>query len=152
MTRPDPDTLRPASQWMRRWLLAAAAYNLLFCAWAVVCPDALFRWADMPTPNYLEFWQCIGMIVGVYGIGYAIAARDPFRHWPIVLVGLLGKLFGPIGFAQALLRRTLPLRFGAILLTNDLLWWIPFVLILLGAYRSARTPRESRQETLIHSP
>jgi hypothetical protein len=52
------------------------------------------------------------MLVGVYGIGYAIAAFDPWRHWPIVLVGLLGKLLGPIGLAQAVAEGTLPLAFG----------------------------------------
>ena len=41
------------------------------------------------------------MIVGVYGVGYATAALDPSRHWPVVLVGLLGKIFGPIGFLSA---------------------------------------------------
>jgi hypothetical protein len=125
---------------MRLWLLAAAAYNLVFGAWAILFPGALFSWARMPAPNYPELWQCIGMIVGVYGIGYAIASRDPYRHWPIILVGLLGKILGPIGFAQALLRGALPLRFGAILLSNDLVWWIPFALTLLGAYRHLRHP------------
>ena len=42
----------------------------------VLFPDLPFRWAGIPQPNYPELWQCIGMIVGVYGIGYAIAAFD----------------------------------------------------------------------------
>ena len=29
------------------------------------------------------------MIVGVYGIGYIIAAGNPYKHWPIIFVGLL---------------------------------------------------------------
>ena len=129
---------RTGAPWMRWWLLAAAAYNLAFGAWAVLTPGALFSWAGMEPPNYPELWQCIGMIVGVYGIGYGIASGDPYRHWPIVLVGLLGKIFGPIGFAQALWKGSLPPRFGAILLSNDLVWWIPFALILWGASRGPR--------------
>jgi small multidrug resistance pump len=76
-----------------------------------------------------------GMIVGVYGVGYAIAAFNPLRHWPIVLVGFMGKVFGPIGFAKALLTGALPLKFGAILLTNDLIWWVPFGALLWKAYQ-----------------
>jgi len=38
-------------------------------AWAVLFPSAIFSWLDMPQPNYPQFWQCIGMIVGVYGVG-----------------------------------------------------------------------------------
>jgi small multidrug resistance pump len=141
MTRTEaerPRFPRSGRPWMAGWLLAAAAYNLAFGAWAIVLPGALFSWAGMAGPNYPELWQCIGMIVGVYGIGYAIAARDPLRHWPIVLVGLLGKIFGPIGFAQALWQGALPLTFGAILLTNDLIWWVPFALILRSAFVAGR--------------
>ena len=86
---------------MRNVLFAAGAYNVLWGAFAVLFPSAMFRWLDMPLPNYPQLWQCIGMIVGVYGIGYAIAAFDPARHWPIVLVGFLGKVFGPLGMVQA---------------------------------------------------
>ena len=45
----------------------------------------------------------VGMIVGVYGIGYIIASARPLVHWPIILVGFLGKIFGPIGFTKALI-------------------------------------------------
>jgi uncharacterized membrane protein HdeD (DUF308 family) len=118
-----------------RVLALAAVYNLAFGAWAVLFPGHAFALAGMPPPNYPELWQCIGMIVGVYGVGYACAARDPLRHWPIVLVGFLGKIFGPVGFATALAKGTLPVRFGAILVTNDLVWWLPFAWILREAYR-----------------
>jgi len=124
-----------APAWMFWVLLLAAAYNVLWGLSAIVFPEAAFRLAGMPAPRYPELWQCIGMIVGVYGIGYGIAAFDPARHWPIVLVGLLGKIFGPIGFAQALLSDRLPMAFGATIITNDLIWWVPFGLILVFAYR-----------------
>ncbi len=67
-----------------------------------------------------------------------IAATDPLRHWPITLVGLLGKVFGPMGFVGAFLKGELPLAFGATLLTNDLIWWIPFAAILFHAAKEHR--------------
>ncbi|MBM3847151.1 MAG: redoxin domain-containing protein [Verrucomicrobia bacterium] len=120
---------------MRNVLLAAGVYNVLWGAFAVLFPFAMFRWLDMPLPNYPQLWQCIGMIVGVYGIGYAIAAFDPARHWPVVLVGFLGKVFGPIGMAQALWTEALPWGFALNCVTNDLIWWIPFALILKHAWQ-----------------
>jgi len=123
-------------------LLLAAAYNVLWGAWVVLFPLHIFELARIDTgdgPHFWpQLWQCIGMIVGVYGVGYAIAAIDPIRHWPIVLVGLLGKILGPIGFAGALLDGTFPLRFGVTIITNDLIWWIPFGLILVAAWRHHR--------------
>ncbi len=123
--------------WMG-WVLAAAAlYNVAWGSLVVFFPTAPFRWAGMDPPSYPEIWQCLGMVVGVYGIGYAIAAADPLRHWPIVLVGLLGKVFGPIGFLLAALDGRLPWTVGLMNLTNDLIWWAPFTLILLRAYQMA---------------
>lgn len=124
-----------APRWAAPVLLAAAAYNLLFGALAIVFPNAWFAFADLPTPTYPSLWQCIGMIVGVYGVGYAIAARDPLRHWPIVFVGLLGKVLGPLGFLDAALRGALPWRCGWLIVTNDLIWWLPFTAMLLASRR-----------------
>lgn len=39
---------------------------------------------------------------------------------------MLGKILGPIGFLWALASGHLPLRFNAVILTNDLLWWPAF--------------------------
>ena len=125
-----------AKPWMRWVLWMAGVYNIAWGGVAILFPLWVFRVTGMELPHYPEFWQCIGMIVGVYGIGYLIAASDPIRHWPIVLVGFLGKVLGPIGFAEALWSERLPLAFGFNIVTNDLIWWIPFFLILSSAWKS----------------
>jgi hypothetical protein len=81
--------------WASRWLWAAGIYNLTWGTLAIAWPHLLFDLTGAERINYPEIWQCVGMIVGVYGIGYIIAASDSRTHWPIVLVGLLGKVFGP---------------------------------------------------------
>lgn len=118
---------------MRRVLWAAAVYNVAWGAAVVLFPLAPFRWMGVPPPNYPALWQCVGMVVGVYGVGYACAATDPARHWPIVLVGFLGKLLGPVGFLFAATHGALPWAFGWVNVTNDLLWLVPFALILSHA-------------------
>jgi small multidrug resistance pump len=123
-------------RWMSVVLWLAAVYNVAYGCFAVAFPLAPFQWAGMEPPNYPTLFQCIGMIVGVYGVGYAVAARNPLRHWPIVLVGLLGKVFGPIGFLHAAIRGELPWVAGWMNATNDLIWWVPFTLILHRAYRA----------------
>ena len=127
---------------MRTILRFAGAYKLSVGMLAVVFPRMLFEWAGMQPPTYPELFQCIGMIVGVYGIGYWVAASNPFTHWPIVLVGLLGKILGPAGFAFALARGTLPAAFGVTIITNDLIWWLPFAAILWGALKHHTEPRD----------
>jgi len=132
------DKRNTAPRCMSRLLYLAAFYNIVWGMFTALFPNAQFHWIGIPASNYPSLWQCVGMIVGVYGVGYAIAATDPYRHWPIVFVGLLGKLLGPIGLVISALRGELPWRFGYISVTNDLIWWVPFALILYHAYRSNR--------------
>lgn len=125
-TRTEPHV----PKWMSVVLIAAGVYNMIWGLVVILLPNLLFDVTGMAPPAYPQIWQCVGMIVGVYGLGYLIAATNPIRHWPIVLVGFLGKIFGPAGFAFGLATGELPLGFGATILTNDLIWWIPFGLIL----------------------
>ena len=143
-----PPRPRFAPRWMSLWLWAAAAYNIIWGGIVVLAPAWTFRVLGIDTLTMADeasyallipIWQCVGMIVGVYGLAYAAAARDPIRHWPVVAAGLLGKILGPIGFVDAVfIKGIFPASFGFTILTNDLLWWIPFTLILLAAWRANR--------------
>ena len=129
---------RQTPRWMSRVLIAAAVYNMLWGAFVVLFPHAIFDWCGMKRPDYPQIWQCVGMIVGVYGVAYGAAALDPLRHWPVVLAGLLGKVLGPLGMVQALWTGALPPAFALNCLTNDVIWWVPFALILRQAWRVHR--------------
>lgn len=118
--------------------MAAAAYNILWSLWAATWPQAMFQWLDMPLPNYPQHWQGIAMLVGVFGVGYGIAAFNPVRHWPLVLVGMISKVLSPLGMAGAWLKGELPGAFALTCLPNDVLWWLPFGLILRHAWRQYR--------------
>ena len=124
--------------WPSAVLRIAAVYNIIWGAWVILFPSHLFDLTGIEAPNYPEIWQCIGMIVGVYGIGYWIASNDFVRHWPIVLVGFIGKILGPIGFLQSAYSGLLPWSWGVTILTNDIVWWLPFaaMLYLAAKYRS----------------
>lgn len=119
--------------WKYHVLVIAAIYNIVWGAFVILFPNLFFDMLSMDRPRYPEIWQCVGMIVGVYGVGYYAAAKAPSRHWPIVLVGLMGKVFGPIGFAKALYDGVFPLEFGITIIFNDLIWWVPFFIILKDA-------------------
>ena len=125
---------------MKTVLVASGVYNCVWGTLVVLMPQQTLTWLGVdPLPRYPQFWQCIGMIVGVYGVGYLLASRDPFRHWPVILTGLLGKILGPVGFAVAVISGTLPLSMLWTILANDLIWWVPFTTILWKAIRHAQT-------------
>jgi hypothetical protein len=134
-----------APAWMRYTLYLAGLYNLVWGALVVFFPAWTFRVGGLHVPAhdstdpalFLPLWQCIGMIVGVYGLGYLIAGTSPYRHWPVVLVGFLGKLFGPIGALEGALAGRLPWTILYTNLTNDLIWLPLFAIILLRAREAA---------------
>ena len=132
-------------RWMPPVLVLAGLYNLLWGSAVVLLPAWTWEWSGMAWADrpltYPQLWQCIGMIVGVYGIGYLVAATDPVRHWPIVLVGFLGKVFGPIGYVQGVVQGEVPWQAIRTILFNDLIWWVPFFLILRRAWQVFYTDR-----------
>ncbi|MGD1944672.1 MAG: alkyl hydroperoxide reductase [Croceivirga sp.] len=115
---------------MKLTLKLAAFYNLLWGAWVVVFPNHFFTLVGMEPLNHPMVWQGMGMVIGVYGLGYWWASYAPLKHWPIVAVGFLGKIFGPIGFFLNYIKGDVPIEFIYTLITNDFIWWIPFFLIL----------------------
>lgn len=122
--------------WMSLTLRIAAIYNLIWGAWVVLFPQHFFELAGMEPINHEMVWQGMGMVIGVYGLGYWWAAQNPLIHWPIVLVGFLGKIFGPLGFFMNYFQGKVPFEFIYTLFTNDFIWWIPFFIILRKAYQS----------------
>lgn len=115
-------------------LFVAGIYNLIWGAWVVLFPASLFTFSEIEIPNYLMIWQSVGLVVGVYGLGYIAASKDYVRHWPIVLVGFLGKLGGPIGICYHVFMNGFPKVFLWITLFNDVIWLVPFYWMLKKVY------------------
>jgi hypothetical protein len=133
----------PRASFYRLFFALAAAYNVVFGAWAVVWPRAFFDLFAMDAPRYPAIWQCLGMVVGVYGLGYAYAARRPDRAYPFIALGLLGKTLGPVGWVATVHAGEWPVRTFTLILFNDLVWWLPFGLFLLEGTRAGTRLRAS---------
>jgi small multidrug resistance pump len=119
----------------RPWFYAAALYNLIWGSVTVLFPQVFFQLIGLPPPDGLIFWQLVGMFVLVYAPGYWWAARYPTRHRHLIVIGLLGKVLGPLGFVWAAVGGQLPLAFSWTILANDLIWWPAFGLYLRDAAR-----------------
>ncbi|HTF57557.1 MAG TPA: hypothetical protein VK661_10020 [Planctomycetota bacterium] len=126
-----------AGRWRlhRMVLLLAAGYNLAFGAWAVLRPADIFDLFGLAASNQPAIWRCLGMVIGVYGAGYAWAAFRPDLVKPIVTLGLVGKILGPIGWIATVASGEWPVRTFTLILFNDVVWWLPFGLILLDGTR-----------------
>ena len=122
----------PRRTWYRWSFHAAAIYNVVWGTLVILLPGRTLDLAGIETDGVGRlFWQCIGMFVLVFAVGYVAAARQPERYAVFILIALLGKILGPVGFVYgAFWLGELPASLGWTIVTNDLIWWpiwFPFV-------------------------
>jgi hypothetical protein len=115
---------------MPRVLVAAGIYHLVFALWVWCWPNHCFDWTGWARPNHPLIWRGLGFLTGAFGLGFLIAARSPMRHWPLILLGLLK--FTLVGVTTLLGLKDGPLstETALLFLADDLIWWIPFAVIL----------------------
>ncbi len=114
----------------------AGCYNLAFGMWVGFWPFRFFEVFQIAPPRYPAIWACLGMVVGIYGLLYWHAAWKPAYGRPIIAIGLLGKVLGPIGMGMSFSDQW-PRRLAMLNLYNDVIWWLPFTLFLLRGTRFA---------------
>jgi hypothetical protein len=132
----------PSLRWPTIVLVIAGAYNLIWSGCMILLPLESFACSGMEQPDkplhYPQLWQGLGMVIGVFGFGYLLAATDPIRHWGLVLVGLVSKVLGGLGSVSAVVMGQSPPWAILLTLVNDLAWWLPFALILRHVYHTRR--------------
>ena len=124
----------PRLRMHRITFIAAALYNVLWGLYAGLDPQWVFRMADMPPMQHPVVFACVGMVIGVYGVVYAEVARRPERGFLLAAVGFAGKVFGPIGLGVMIAIGAWPPATLWVILTNDLIWWIPFGVYLFDSW------------------
>ena len=128
-------------KWMRIALVLAAAYHVGWGLYIIRCPLQTMHVAGAELAHALPLWQGFGMMMAIFGVGYAIAARDPIKHWLLIFVSLLGKVLGPVGFLLGVLKGQLAWAAGRTFLTDDVMWWVPFAWMLYHAYQANQERR-----------
>jgi small multidrug resistance pump len=122
----------------RATFVAAGLYNIGWGLYAVADPQWLFRLAGMAPQNHAQIFMTLGMVLGLYGLLYLEVARRPAHGFAIAAVGLIGKVLGPAGWLWLYASGQWPLASMAIVVTNDLIWWIPFAIYLVDAWPAWR--------------
>lgn len=92
----------------RVWFYTAATYNVAWGAAVIAFPVPLSRLAGLEVATVIPLVQVIGMMVGVYAIGYYLLAREPLRYAGLIWIALAGKTLGPAGFVYYAIAGILP--------------------------------------------
>ena len=79
---------------MRFWkivLALAASFNFLVGLPMLLAPAAMLAGLGQPVPSDLLMTRLASALIAVFGVGYAMIARDPVANRPILWLGVLGK-------------------------------------------------------------
>ncbi|WP_226389822.1 hypothetical protein [Penaeicola halotolerans] len=118
---------------MRGILLLAGIYNLAWGLFIKFFPEAFFQWmmmAKVNTPKIIE-WQGMGVIF--FGILYVFSAFYPIRSYLVIGLGAASKVLGAAWFFFFVIDMELNKRLIFHLIANDLIWFIPLLVIFLRA-------------------
>jgi hypothetical protein len=116
--------------WMPRLLFLAGAYHLFFAVAAFAWPHACFDWIGIARPNHPVLWRAAGVLSALFGIGFLISARDPIRHWPVILIGFAKATLVIALLLTSIFARELPAKTLWLAFFDDFIWWFPLAAIL----------------------
>ena len=118
----------------KKTIFIAGIFNIIFGLFYGFNPNLIFKLAEMPSINYPLIWQGASVMLIVYGIGYLIASTNPIRYWPIVFIGFIIKLTATIAFIYYTINEKITWKLDVILITNNIIWIVPFALFLKAVY------------------
>lgn len=145
------NTIATAAPWQRRIVLVAAIYNIAWGSIVIAFPELLWNLVGAPVPEPVALWRGLGAIIGAFGLGFLIAAFDPYRHWLLIGVAAIAKSAGTVGFFWAASQGDLPWSFGWLVLVDDFAWIIPFALIVRDALTGHRVAVTSGSTSIHHT-
>ncbi len=105
--------------------LFAAIYNIVWGGIVILFPNLFFDLFELERINYPFLMSGIGMFVGVYGYGYWVVSKRLLKYPQLVIIGLCGKILGPIGWIYHIYIGSIPAETIWLNVFNDLIW-IPF--------------------------
>jgi len=121
--------------WMRGLLLLAGAYNLGWGFFIYNFPDSFYHWVSQSegaVPGIIE-WQGLGVLL--FSAMYVAVAVYPTTLWYLLAAGIASKLLGAFWFYWFILDGMLTRPYLFHLIMNDLVWVIPFTVVLIRAFR-----------------
>lgn len=116
-------------------IFISALYFIVWGLLVLIKPGLLHSVVVGEANTPLVFWDFMGIITLVLGIGLIIAAFDPFKHWLIVLMVTIFHLGVIAGFLVGYRAGMFSSAYLPFLFFNHFLWLIPNGIVMYLVYR-----------------
>lgn len=117
-------------------LCLAGLYCVAFAVVTLAWPDQAYAQTGLDASGHQMLVRVIGMFYLVFGCSYFLAARDPIRHWRIVLLCVMKILIVLAAGAYSWWNQLLAPPLILLLIIDDLLWLLPFLMILWSSVQA----------------
>jgi hypothetical protein len=117
-------------------LCLAGLYCVAFAVLTLAWPDQAYAQTGLDASGHQMLVRVIGMFYLVFGCSYFLAARDPIRHWRIVLLCVMKILIVLAAGAYSWWNQLLAPPLILLLIIDDLLWLLPFLMILWSSVQA----------------
>ena len=93
--------------------------------------------------------QLVGMLVGLFGVGYWLVALNPVENRNVLMLGFWSKVLGSILGVYYLARGGCRWTFLPVLFFADMIYLPPFLVIMHRLYRLAAERRMEKGPLLV---
>jgi small multidrug resistance pump len=138
---PEP-SLAP---WMKRLLWFVGGYNLLAGVGMIGFYHEGFKLLSLAKPQLNLPIQLVGVLVGLFGVGYWLVAANPVENRNLLMLGFWSKALGSVLGLYYCAVGKLPPVFIVVLFFSDIIYLPPFLMILRRLYRAAREREEMKR-------
>lgn len=121
---------KPLLSWMKFLLRFVAVFNICAGLHMLLDAHATYKMIGMEKPTIHFPIQLVGILVGLFGVGYYMVARKPLENRNVLLLGFWSKLLGSCLGTYYVARGILPARFVLVYFFADIIYLPPFYLIL----------------------
>jgi CDP-diglyceride synthetase len=136
-----PAREKPLLSWMKFVLRFVAVYNILAGLHMLILRHETYKMIGMERPKIDFPIQLVGILVGLFGVGYHMVAKNPIENRNVLLLGFWSKFLGSCLGTYYVIRKILPLKFVLVYFFADIIYLIPFYLILRRLNRIAAERR-----------
>lgn len=128
---------------MRFVLRFAGTYNLLAGMSMICFYHEGCKMFGIPKPELILPIQLVGILVGLFGVGYHLVAANPIENRNLLMLGFWSKLLGSVAAVVYVGFGDLPLAFLPFLFFSDVIYLPPFYVIMQRLYRLAAVERRA---------
>jgi peroxiredoxin len=139
---------KPHPSWMT-WVLGIAGFHSVTLGLAALLRPVWLGGLAGLTPEQSLLIAPVGVLLASFGLGYLLAMSNPFRHWPLVLVGFAGKLGLFVTVTAVWLRGGVREQALFLSMADELVWLGPLGIILAGSYSLAMNRRRMASPEIL---